>query len=116
MRADELSVLERFLDHAEQWIKETKNISGTERFFNEHHRRIVEMGRDVIPILLDDMAEGLETEEGPTHWFWALKLITEEDPVPEKERGNVELMVNRWIEWGRKNGKIRKEEKDDQVT
>lgn len=113
MRADELSVLEEFLEHAEQWIKETSHLSSTERFFNEHHRKIVEMGEAVVPILLADLVDGLEKPEGPTHWFWALKLITEEDPVPEKDRGLIEPMALAWIEWGRKNGKIKK---DDQVV
>ena len=109
MRENELSVLERFLGHAEQWIKETQNISGTEKFFNEHHRKIVEMGNEIVPILLNDIAIGLRADGGPPHWFWALKLITEEDPVPTKERGNIELMAKRWIDWGMANGKIKKE-------
>jgi len=113
MRADELSVLEEFLEHAEQWIKKTSHLSTTERFFNEHHRKIVEMGEAVVPIILKDLVDGLEKPEGPTHWFWALKLITEEDPVPTKERGNIELMAQRWIEWGRNNGHIKTEDRED---
>jgi len=117
MRADELSVLEEFLGHAEQWIKETSHLSTTERFFNEHHRKIVEMGKAVVPILLKDLADGLEKPEGPTHWFWALKLITGEDPVSEKDRGRIEQMALTWIEWGRKNGHIKTEDREgDQVV
>ena len=113
MREQELSVLERFLEHAEQWIKETKDISGTEKFFNEHHRKIIEMGDEIVPILLNDMATKLSAEGGPPHWFWALKLITDEDPVPTKERGRIELMAQRWIDWGIANGKIKREDGGD---
>lgn len=104
MEPDELSILEQFLAHAEQWTKETLHFSTTERFFNEHHRQIVEMGEAVVPILLKDLVDGLERPEGVTHWFWALKLITGEDPVPEKERGKIEQMALAWIQWGKENG------------
>jgi hypothetical protein len=42
----------------------------------------------------------------PNQWFWALEAITEENPVPTDAVGNVRLMAQTWIEWGKKNAFI----------
>jgi hypothetical protein len=109
MRSDEITVLERFVALAEEWKKDTKRVSGTESFFNEHYRKIIEMGDQVVPILLDQLLKGLAGDEVSGDWFWALKLIAEENPVPEKLRGDARESAEVWIEWGKKNGYIKKE-------
>jgi hypothetical protein len=44
----------------------------------------------------------LETEgDDPDHWFWALEMITGEDPVPVNAYGNTILMANAWLEWAK---------------
>jgi len=58
------------------------------------------MGPAVVPILLDDLRK---TKRG---WFWALKHLTQVDPVREEDRGNVDKMIDAWIGWGRKEGKL----------
>jgi hypothetical protein len=37
-------------------------------------------------------------------WFWALKAITDVDPVAEENRGDVVAMAKAWIDWGAANG------------
>ena len=37
-------------------------------------------------------------------WFWALKSLTDVDPVSDDDRGDMVAMANAWLEWGRVNG------------
>ena len=53
------------------------------------------MGPDVVPFILAE----LEKEMG--HWFPALYAITEADPVPEEDRGNMKKMRDAWLAWGK---------------
>lgn len=62
------------------------------------YQQIIGMGSSAIPFILKQ----LKTE--PDHWFWALKAITCEDPVPEKSRGNLNAMTDEWLEWGKSKG------------
>ncbi|NJJ41556.1 phage holin, LLH family [Paenibacillus apii] len=39
--------------------------------------------------------------KNPGHWFYALKIITGEDPVKKTDVGRVKKMAESWLEWGR---------------
>ena len=56
------------------------------------------MGPDVVPLLIRDLAEQ------PTHWFWALKAISGEDPVPPESVGKTPEMTESWLHWGHERG------------
>ena len=56
------------------------------------------MGSDAIPFILAELEREID------HWFCALYAITEADPVPEENRGNMKKMVAAWIEWGKMKG------------
>jgi len=62
------------------------------------YQQIIGQGPAVIPLLLREL------QERPNHWFWALRVITNADPVPEESRGNFDDMVSNWLSWGRDNG------------
>ena len=62
------------------------------------YQKIIGMGPEVIPLLLHELATS------PDRWFWALRAITEEDPVPADDRGNSAAMVRAWLEWGKEHG------------
>lgn len=62
------------------------------------YQRIIGLGRAAIPHILASLAKE------PDHWFWALKAITGEDPVPPEERGNLQKMTQAWLIWGVRNG------------
>jgi len=62
------------------------------------YQRIIGMGPDAVPLIL------AELEREPDYWFWALYAITEADPVPPADRGNIGKMAQAWIEWGKKQG------------
>jgi hypothetical protein len=62
------------------------------------YQQIIGMGEKAIPLILSEL------EKEPDQWFWALKAIAGEDPVPPELRGRVREMVELWIEWGHENG------------
>ena len=51
------------------------------------------MGSAALPFIFSEL------EREPDNWFWALKAITGEDPVPEEHRGDVALMAKDWLAW-----------------
>ena len=62
------------------------------------YQSIIGMGDPAIPLLLEEL------QREPDHWFWALEMITEQDPVPSEAVGRVNEMAQAWIEWGKKQG------------
>lgn len=98
MRAvdDAEELRKRFNRLAAQWTAETGYLSSTTKMA-EHpaYQEIIGFGLDVVPLILEE----LELRSG--HWFLALRSITEVDPVPECDRGNVEKMREAWLEWGK---------------
>jgi hypothetical protein len=62
------------------------------------YQEIIGMGPDAIPILLNEM------QRDPDHWSWALRAITGENPVKEEHRGNIDLMAQEWVQWGKERG------------
>jgi hypothetical protein len=74
--------------------------SCTKMFENPHYRKIIAMGKDVVPLLLT------EFKERPDHWDCALREITEEDPVPDSSAGKLKEIADAWINWGRIKGLI----------
>lgn len=82
---------------APKWKSETANQSSIRRLKdNANYQRIVELGEDVIPHILEDLVSG----DQPAFWFPALKDIAGgEDPVSPEHRGNVPEMTRAWIRW-----------------
>ena len=62
--------------------------------------KIVGMGKSAIPHILSRM------RKSGGHWFWALAIITKENPVPASARGNMAAMRKAWIKWGMTHGQI----------
>lgn len=62
------------------------------------YQTIIGMGPDAVPFLLREL------EMNPDAWFWALRSITEADPVPLNVRGDVLAMARAWLAWGRNQG------------
>lgn len=95
------AVRDKFLVLAEQWRNETGHISNMIfRFMNRNYQQIIAMGDDIVPIILEDI------QIKPDHWFWALEMITNENPVKHDHAGRVNLMIQDWLEWGRNRGYI----------
>jgi hypothetical protein len=93
------SLADRFAALAERWREDTRYLSSsTAIFMHPAYQEIIGMGPAVLPFMLRDM---LETE---SHWFWALRAITGENPVDVRSRGNVERMMTGWRGWGIQQG------------
>jgi hypothetical protein len=53
-----------------------------------------------VPLIVEELQR--ETDQ----CFWALESITEQNPVPTEGNGNVRLMAQAWIDWGKEQGYI----------
>jgi len=90
---------ERFDTLASQWRDETRFLSSTTDIaMHPAYQGIIGMGADALPYILED----LRTNSG--HWFWALKAISNDDPVPPRDRGNIRRMTDAWLRWGEAKG------------
>jgi hypothetical protein len=91
----------RFAGLAETWRDETSLASSaTDMILNSAYQRIIGLGPDVVPVILSEL------RVRPDHWFWALTSITGVNPVPDEAAGNLQLMTNAWLAWGREQGLI----------
>lgn len=93
---------ETFAALANRWHDETDLLSSPARITSSHsYLRIIAMGRRAIPMILEDLRErgGL--------WYQTLRVLSEEDPVPTEDRGDIGRMKEAWIQWGRDRGYIR---------
>lgn len=90
-----------FAAYASAWEEETAHLSSINAMaMNLHYQRIIGMGAEAIPLILTRL------QHIPGHWFWALNAITGENPIPESSAGNLPLMTEAWLEWGRSHGYI----------
>jgi hypothetical protein len=99
--ARERSPLERFHRLAAEWKEQSHFLSNSARMtMLRPYQRIIGMGPIAVPLILE------EIRREPDHWFWALEVITEEDPVPPEARGQVRRMAEAWVRWGEERGII----------
>ncbi len=64
------------------------------------YQRIIEMGQEVLPLILAQIErEG----DDPDHWFKALAAITKKNPVTEEMFGDTVKMADAWLSWARNN-------------
>ncbi len=98
---EEQKLEEVFNRLVKQWLSETGNISSTnEACIHPAYQQIIGLGKEAIPLLLRE----LEKKSG--RWFWALKAISREDPVPPEKRGKTREMISAWLDWGKNKGYI----------
>ena len=91
-------VRSKFRRLVEQWRGETLFISSsTEKMTHPAYQRIIGMGPAVVPLLLREL------QEQGGHWFWALRAITEEDPVNPVDVGRMRKMTEAWLQWGKQH-------------
>lgn len=89
------TIEEEFAQLAAKWREDTEYQSSiTQIAMHPAYQRIIGMGPEAVPLLLRDL------EETQAHWFWALRAITGEDPVPVVDRGYIDRMISAWVRWG----------------
>ena len=60
------------------------------------------MGEPAVPLILNDLKCN-----GPNDWFWALTMITDQNPITEAIAGNMKAMTEAWLQWGTKIGYLK---------
>ncbi len=91
----------RFSRLKEEWENATiASSSISEISMHPSYQQIIGMGPIAIPMILGEL------QKKPQHWFWALKCITGEDPVPPELRGRTKEMAKIWLKWGKTQGYI----------
>lgn len=101
--AVEAQLEERFQGLAEEWRRDTQLESSVSRIaMHPSYQRIIAMGQRAIRFILRDL------QRHPDHWFWALRTIAGESPVPPEAQGNIRLMAQAWLDWGRNRGHLGK--------
>ncbi|MEM9164929.1 MAG: hypothetical protein AAGC54_17905, partial [Cyanobacteria bacterium P01_F01_bin.4] len=85
--------IERIFNHLVQWVlTDTRSESSTLRIaVHPAYQQIIGLGQPAIPLLLR------EVEQKSGRWFWALKAISREDPVPSGDRGKTKRMMDAWL-------------------
>jgi hypothetical protein len=87
---------QRFEQLARKWREETQWLSSTtDLAMHPAYQAIIGMGPDALPMILTE----LEANSG--YWYWALKAISNEDPVPPSDRGAIKKMRAAWLRWGK---------------
>lgn len=81
------------------WKKETAHFSTLYHVTtNSNYLRIIKHGWQAVPYILKDL------QKAPEHWYFALKLITEQDPVPIEDKSNIKKIREHWLNWGKAEG------------
>lgn len=97
--ADHQNLEQTFRKLADEWRSQTSFISSViDIVTNASYQRIIGLGPSVIPLILRELSKQ------PDHWFWALRAITGNEPIPEEDRGDNQLMTQAWLEWGAAHG------------
>jgi hypothetical protein len=90
---------QKFARLKKEWKTERGPESSTTRLvMHPAYQKIIGMGPDVEPLLLRELENDLD------NWFWALRAITEADPVPREARGDGAAMAQAWLKWGKEQG------------
>jgi site-specific recombinase XerC len=90
---------ERFRWLTRQWREATQWLSSTtEIAMHPAYQAVIGMGPEALPMILED----LRSNSG--QWYWALKAISNEDPVPPRDRGAIKKMKDAWLRWGAEKG------------
>lgn len=98
----QLSLEETFNALAATWRAETGDYSSpVDKALNWNYQRIIGMGEPAVRYILED----LRAHGG--HWYWALRAISGESPVPPEAAGRADRVREAWLQWGRERGYIR---------
>lgn len=90
-----------FRELTKEWhVERGASSSITEIAMCPAYQRIIAMGEPAVLLILRQMeSEGDE----PDMWFWALRAITNVDPITDDIRGDVVAMAGAWLDWGRRH-------------
>ena len=99
VEVDDVALQRRFDTLVSEWKLAVAAMSSVMRMvMHPAYQRIIGLGPRAVPLLLQEL------ERDPHHWFWALNVITGEDPVPAECSGDMRAVREAWLEWGRSKG------------
>lgn len=91
--------IDRFHKLADQWRAQTLHSSFIEQKVQHFaFKQIVGMGTIAIPLILNEIMTN------PDFLYFALQLITGENPVPKRDRASVRAAIDAWIMWAHRSG------------
>jgi len=94
MPTQESALNARFRELAKRWKDETLDMSSlSDIITHPAYLQIIAMGRKALPLLLDQL------RNEPDHWFAALSAISNHNPVPPQQAGNLDQMTEAWLAW-----------------
>jgi hypothetical protein len=80
-----------------KWRKERGiTSSAVNMAMSPSYQKIIGMGPAAVPFILQELRK---RSNDPEHWFWALEMITGEDPIPLSSYGNTVEMARAWLSW-----------------
>lgn len=95
------NIVQEFYQLVNQWREETRYLSSISQIsMHPAYQKIIGMGSAAVPLILGEL------KQRPAYWFWALKAITRNDPVPIQYKGNIERMTELWLRWGVAQGYV----------
>lgn len=71
------------------------------------YQEIIGLGTNALQYIIEEQANSLD------HWFWALRSITNVDPVKKEHRGNLPLMAADWGQWWKANKRFKRDAKQE---
>jgi hypothetical protein len=99
MKPPHETVEEHFNRLANDWQSAVAHLSSSTRRDNHPaYQEIIAIGLQVVPFLLRDL------ELNQRHWFTALSVITGVNPIARQDAGNIPLMTQAWLNWGKNEG------------
>lgn len=92
----------KFQGLVNQWRAERGVMSSiSEMSILPSYQKIIGMGEEAVALILTELrSEG----DDPDQWFWALKAITEANPVKPEDQGNFRKMAQAWFKWAEDEG------------
>jgi hypothetical protein len=92
---------QRFNALAEEWYLDTLMTSSYyEKILHPAYQKILRLDEAAIPLILREL------EAMPNDWFWALRILTDDDPVKPEQTGDMQAMAEAWLAWGRQENYI----------
>jgi hypothetical protein len=70
----------------------------TAKAMDPSYQQIIGMGPAALPLIFEEL------RQRPDHWFWALRMITGDDPVSPEDAGDIERMRADWLRYGEERG------------
>jgi nitrate/nitrite-specific signal transduction histidine kinase len=91
----------RFSRLVAEWKKETRfHSSEVHKCMHRAYQEIIAMGIEAVPLIFREMRRDEDD------WFWALRMITGQNPVRQEYLGQMHRMTEAWLAWGQEHGYV----------